>query len=85
MTARLLLPELLAARGWTVYRLLREAGSKPYQGRLVGGNLDPSWAYRVARNGGAFDNITPARIQALCDTLGCAPRDLFEPAPRRHR
>lgn len=87
MTVRLMLPELLAARGWTAYRLIREAGARPVNGRLVGGRLDASWVYRLVRNGGRFDNLTPDRIEALSDALGCAPRDLLEMSdtPRRHR
>ena len=87
VAVRLLLPELLAARGWSVYRLIREAGARPVNGRLVGGRLDASWVYRVARSGGYFASLSPARLEALCDALGCAPRDLFPAGdtPRQHQ
>ncbi len=85
MALRLLLPELLAARGWTVYRLIREAGARPVNGRLVGGRLDASWAYRITRKGGHFDNIPRERLETLADVLDVDVGDLFEPAPRRHR
>lgn len=55
---------LLAERGWTVYRLMREPG------------LRQSVAYRVARPRQEARRVDGRTLDARCRTLGIGPGDL---------
>ena len=56
---------LLRQRGWTAYRLAKEA------------DLSFRTAYRVAQDG-AVPRIDAATLEALCDLFGAVPGDLIE-------
>jgi DNA-binding Xre family transcriptional regulator len=58
--------EVLAERGWTVYRLVQESG------------LAPTVAYRIAKPGLVVKRIDGETLNALCATLKVGPGNLLE-------
>jgi DNA-binding Xre family transcriptional regulator len=58
--------ELLAERGWTVYRLVQESG------------LAQPVAYRVAKPRQEAKRVDGRTLDALCRTLGVGPGELLE-------
>lgn len=71
---RLRVRELLEERGWTVYRLAKEAG------------ITFNQAYRIARRDGRFSRLERVMIEKVCQALGVEPGALFErERPRRQR
>ena len=70
---RLRVPELLAERDWTAYRLAKASG----------GRISMSAAYRLAKTG-KFGEVSPAVLDALCDVFGIKdPGPLFARRGRR--
>lgn len=65
---RLRIPELLAERDWTPYRLSVESGSR----------ISMSTAYRLDEKGGRLDTFAAELLEALCDVFGIGPGELFE-------
>lgn len=69
MRVRLRIPELLAARDWTAYRLSRESN----------GRISMSTAYRLVEKGGQLDTYSSDLLDALHDVFRPASfADLFE-------
>jgi DNA-binding Xre family transcriptional regulator len=65
--------ELLAERGWSVYRLIKASG------------LTPPVAYRVAKPGREVRRVEGRTLNALCAALKVGPGDLLEYVPDRKR
>lgn len=61
--------EVLRARGWTPYRLMRVSG------------LPNMVVYRIANHRGPVKVIKGRTLNALCDALGVGPGDLLEHVP----
>jgi DNA-binding Xre family transcriptional regulator len=59
------IPELLAERGWTPYRLAQESG------------LTMPAAYRIA-GGRAVQRIDAATLETMCEVFRAEPGDLIE-------
>ena len=68
---RLRVRESLRERGWTAYRLAKEAG------RTI------PVAYRLAAPGGQFRRLDVNTLDALCRTLGVQPGELLEWVPEK--
>ncbi len=62
---RLRVAELLKQRGWTRYRLAKEAG------------LTLNQAYRVARPDGRFTRLERETLEKVCRALGVEPGEIF--------
>jgi DNA-binding Xre family transcriptional regulator len=61
--------EHLRRRGWTAYRLAKEAG------------FSITLAYRLARPDGRFKRLDHQTLDRLCAALKCEPGDLLK---RKH-
>jgi len=72
---RLRIIELLKERDWTAYRLARESK----------GRISMSAAYRLSERKGELATYPADLIDALCETLGKKPGDLFEQLPATKR
>jgi hypothetical protein len=59
MRVRLRIPELLADRQWTAYRLARESG----------GRISTSTAYRLVASGGKLDTYSHDLLEAVVDVF----------------
>lgn len=70
-SVRLLVPDLLAARGMTAYALSKALGSR----------VSRSAVYRMAA--GEKVNLGLEEIAGLCDVLGVEPGELFERVPEK--
>ena len=71
---RLRIPELMKERGLaTAYALAQ----------LSGGKVNMTTAYRLTRQGGKVTMIEMRLLEALCDTFGVEPGELFERDPSR--
>lgn len=70
---RLRVMDLLESRGWTRYRLAKEAG------------LSLNQAYRVARSDGWFSRLDRVTLERLCAALAVEPGELFERTPQKKR
>jgi DNA-binding Xre family transcriptional regulator len=71
---RLKVADLLEERGWTAYRLAKEAG------------ITLTVAYRLARPDGGFKRLDVETLDALCRVLKVQPGALLEyVADRRGR
>lgn len=70
---RMRLAELLRRRGWTAYRLAREAG------------LTVPSAYRLAKPNGSFRRLEASTLDRLCIALGVQPGELLEWVPEQAR
>jgi DNA-binding Xre family transcriptional regulator len=66
---RLKVAEQLKQRGWTAYRLAKEAG------------LSIPVAYRLADPEGGFSRLDVETLDALCKTFQVQPGDLLEWVP----
>ncbi|MDQ6830160.1 MAG: helix-turn-helix transcriptional regulator [Gemmatimonadota bacterium] len=66
---RFRLPEVLARRGWTPYRLAQETG------------LTVPTAYRLANPGLRFGRFTADTIERLCVALEVQPGELLQWVP----
>ena len=63
---RLRVREHLRKRGWTAYRLAKEAG------------FSITLAYRLARRDGRFKRLDHRTLDRLCAVFRCQPGDLLE-------
>lgn len=75
MTVRLRIPELLEERGLTAYQLAQQSGDR----------IGMSSAYRLAKLGGRLGTFPAELLDALCETLGVSPGDLFERTETKKR
>ena len=69
MKIKLRIPDLLAEKGWTAYRLAKAA------------QLPFGTAYKLAEGSG--DSISLSVMEKVCAALKCGPGDLFEMTPAR--
>ena len=65
--------DLLRERGWTPYRLAKEAG------------LTMPVAYRLASAEGEFRRIDMRTLDAICRALDCQPGDVLKYVPDTKR
>jgi DNA-binding Xre family transcriptional regulator len=77
MTITLRVAELLKAKGWTAYRLAKEA------------RISLTLAYRVAKPHARLRRLDHDTVEKLCLAFGCQPGDLLHwdgrHTPRRKR
>ena len=70
---RLRVADVLEQRGWTAYRLAREA------------KISMPVAYRLAKRYGNFRRLDLVTLDVLCQTLSVQPGDLLEYVPDRKK
>lgn len=68
---RLRIADQLAKKGWTAYRLAKEAG------------ITITVAYRLTNPAGGFKRIDLDTLDAICRALGCQPGDLLRYVPSK--
>lgn len=68
---RWLVADLLEKRGWTAYRLAKEAG------------VTMPVAYRIAERGALVQRIEGRTLDAMCKALDVQPGELLEYVPEK--